>query len=60
MHALAWAYLDGRNATPGDTNPYAGQGLAARQWRRGYQKMMRDVYESSVSYRKFIEAQRGE
>ncbi len=58
-HRFVQAYLDGSNATPGDTNPHLGQGFAARVWQLAYDKMLVERYESSASYRAYIAAREG-
>ena len=39
---LRSAMLQGRSATVGAANPYAGKGAQATSWRMGYQAMLRE------------------
>jgi hypothetical protein len=41
------ANVAGRTATPGDLNPYYGQGILADLWRLGYQSMLVDKQNRS-------------
>ena len=46
----------GRNATPGDTNPYYGQGMLADLWRLGYHTMLVDKLNRSPARQEFLGA----
>jgi hypothetical protein len=47
----------GRAATPGDVNPYYGQGILADLWRLGYQSMLEDIMARSPARQSFLDAQ---
>ena len=51
---LVAARTAGRTATPGDTNPYVGQGLLADLWRLGYQAMLVDMLNRSPARQAFL------
>ena len=54
---LISALDEGRNALPGDQNPYAGTSLAlAKMWLRGYQGMLKRVFYEAPSQRPYVAA----
>ncbi|AOT23131.1 hypothetical protein SEA_TAQUITO_10 [Mycobacterium phage Taquito] len=46
----------GRTATPGDGNPFAGQGVLADMWRLGYKQMLLDRLNRSPARQAFLAA----
>jgi len=44
----------GRAATPGDVNPYYGQGVLADLWRLGYRTMLVDMLNRSPERQDFL------
>ncbi|AJD82230.1 hypothetical protein PBI_KESHU_10 [Mycobacterium phage Keshu] len=52
----AWiaARNEGRAATPGDRNPYAGTGIRARMWMLGYKTMLLDKLNRSPAYQAYL------
>lgn len=52
--AIIKARTEGRDAAPGDPNPYQGAGLMARMWRYGYQSMLLDRLNSSPARQQFL------
>ncbi|ASR85610.1 hypothetical protein SEA_ELLIE_8 [Mycobacterium phage Ellie] len=52
----AWiaARAEGRAASPGDANPYAGTGIRADMWRLGYRSMLLDRLVNSPARRAFL------
>ncbi|QIG61791.1 hypothetical protein SEA_JULIETTE_12 [Mycobacterium phage Juliette] len=48
------AHRAGRAATPGDGNPYAGQGVLADMWRLGYKQMLLDRLNRSPARQAFL------
>jgi len=51
------AVTAGMNATPGDSNPYYGQGTLADLWRIAYQGMLLDKLNRSPARQEFLNAQ---
>ena len=47
----------GWTATPGDLNPYYGQGILADLWRLGYQSMLAYKLNRSPARQAFLDAQ---
>ncbi|AEL19664.1 hypothetical protein PBI_KRATIO_8 [Mycobacterium phage Kratio] len=60
IDAVIAARQEGRAAQPGDTNPYAGTGLLARMWLRGYRTMLLDRLNKSPARQAFLAAQAAE
>lgn len=56
--AVIAARNEGRAASPGDPNPYYGQGVLARMWRLGYKTMLLDGLINSPARQAYLEAQR--
>ncbi|QFG11432.1 hypothetical protein I5G87_gp08 [Mycobacterium phage Ekdilam] len=54
----AWiaARNEGRAATPGDPNPYYGQGIRADMWRLGYKSMLLEAITNSPARQAFLRA----
>uniref|UniRef100_A0AAU8GS33 Uncharacterized protein n=1 Tax=Mycobacterium phage Pharb TaxID=3136626 RepID=A0AAU8GS33_9VIRU len=54
----AWiaARNEGRAATPGDPNPYAGSGIQADMWMLGYKTMLLDKLNRSPAWQAYLRA----